>query len=37
MVDIMNGQECTGSLNKPEIVFLGPDENTADKMDPACL
>lgn len=37
MVDIMNGDECTGSLDKPEIVFLGPDENTADKMDPSCL
>jgi glutamate dehydrogenase len=22
---------------KPEILFLGPDENSADLMDPACL
>lgn len=34
----MNQDEgITYKLPGPEILFLGPDENTADKMDLACL
>lgn len=36
--NVMNQDEgITYKLPGPEILFLGPDENTADKMDLACL
>ena len=34
-----NGEEAILMIKdlKPELIFLGPDENSADLMDPACL
>lgn len=32
-----NEQGVVNKLASPEILFLGPDENTADKMDLGCL
>jgi glutamate dehydrogenase len=38
IANIMNQDEgITYKLPIKEILFLGPDENTADKMDMACL
>jgi glutamate dehydrogenase len=38
IANIMNRDEgITFKLPINEILFLGPDENTADKMDMACL
>jgi hypothetical protein len=38
MSDIMLNVKGTIDLNgHPELIFLGPDENSADLMDPACL
>jgi len=38
IVDIMtNKKGVISKLTKDEILFCGPDENTADKMDMACL
>jgi glutamate dehydrogenase len=38
MSDIMLQVPGTVDLNgKQEIIFLGPDENSADLMEPACL
>lgn len=37
MCNIMNqDKETTKVGDYSEIVFLGPDENTADKMDTSC-
>jgi len=32
----MNKKNVKSKLNNDEIIFFGPDENTADKMDIAC-
>lgn len=38
MADLMLVKEgVTDLYNKPEFIFLGPDENTADLMDSAAL
>lgn len=38
MSDIMLNVPGTIDLNgHPELIFLGPDENSADLMDPACF
>jgi len=38
MTDLMLVTKGVSDLyNKPEYIFFGPDENTADKMDKACL
>lgn len=38
MTDLMLVREGVSDLyKKPEYIFFGPDENTADKMDKACL
>ncbi len=38
MSDIMLNVEGSVDLDGyPEIIFLGPDENSADLMEPACL
>lgn len=38
MTDIMLVKEGVSDLyRQPEYLFFGPDENTADKMDKACL
>ena len=34
---ILVKEGVTDLYKKPEILFLGPDENTADYMDEACL
>jgi len=31
----MTNDNVINKLNQPEILFFGPDENTADKMDVA--
>lgn len=36
MLDIMNNKHIDSKLKHDEIIFFGPDENTADKMDYAC-
>ena len=38
MTDLMLVTKGVSDLYKqPEYLFFGPDENTADKMDSACL
>lgn len=36
IIDIMNKKNIKSKLQQDEIIFFGPDENTADKMDIAC-
>jgi len=35
ILDIMTNDQVINKLAQPEILFFGPDENSADKMDVA--